>query len=181
MATVTKVIMDKDDLQPLADGIKELEGNTSNITLSQMENAISSTNSEINRQGTLISEIISALDGKGAPGGGGSGSGAVETCTLSIKGIYTCIINDIHYLKHENGETTGVFDTDISIISKTAVFHNVVKGSHVYLSVGDGGIDVPVISSGYIESISSAGCYSVMFVLGDSSDITITYTGTDYS
>lgn len=98
MATVTKVIMDKDDLQPLADEIKELEGNVSNITLSQMENAISSANSEISRQSNLISEIVSALEGKGAGSGSGSGSSAeFESGILTGVTTYGMADSDPYY------------------------------------------------------------------------------------
>ena len=118
MATVTKVIMDKDDLQPLADGIKELEGNTSNITLSQMENAISSTNSEINRQGTLISEIISALEGKSVPGGGAS----VETCNVNITRLSEALPANVIY-------TTVDANGNITTVSEQTSLFNALVGS----------------------------------------------------
>ena len=70
---VTKVIMDKDDLQPLADEIKELSGVSGAITLGQMETKLQSANQEINEQDALVEQLIQAMQGKGVPGSGGSG------------------------------------------------------------------------------------------------------------
>lgn len=80
---VTKVIMDKDDLQPLADEIKELGGVSGAITLGQMETKLQDANAEISEQDALVEQLISAMQGKSVPPSVGEG-GSIETCTVTI-------------------------------------------------------------------------------------------------
>lgn len=63
MSLVTKIVMDKDDLQPLADNIKTLSesGSTSKLTLAQMEVALEAANAEIAEQTSLINQIMEKL------------------------------------------------------------------------------------------------------------------------
>lgn len=72
MAEITRVIMEKDELQPLADNIKILNGTQNEeITLSGMESVIQSSNAEIESQAAKLAQALSALNGKAASGGSG--------------------------------------------------------------------------------------------------------------
>lgn len=63
MSEVIQVIMNKDELQPLADSIKTLSesGSTSKLTLAQMEAALEAANAEIAEQTSLINQIMEKL------------------------------------------------------------------------------------------------------------------------
>lgn len=70
MSENVQILMDKDELQPLANKIKILKGNNNSITLYGMENAIANANNEIESQSILLDQAIAALAGKSAGGGG---------------------------------------------------------------------------------------------------------------
>ena len=63
MSEVIQVIMNKDELQPLADSIKILSesDSTSKLTLAQMEAALEAANAEIAEQTSLINQIMEKL------------------------------------------------------------------------------------------------------------------------
>lgn len=63
-----KIIMNKDALQPLADNIKTLRNDNTNITLAEMETAVETANINISTEANLISQIATALEGKAAGG-----------------------------------------------------------------------------------------------------------------
>lgn len=63
MSEVVRVIMNKDELQPLVDSIKTLSesSSTSKLTLAQMEAALEAANAEIAEQTSLINQIMEKL------------------------------------------------------------------------------------------------------------------------
>lgn len=67
MAESIRIVMNKEDLQPLADEVKELKGTSDSITLAQMENELSMANNEIDAQAELLQQIITVLEGKEKP------------------------------------------------------------------------------------------------------------------
>lgn len=75
-----KVIMDHDELQPIADNIKVLKGNYSDLTLKDMENSLGEVNEEVSIQADLINQIAVALEGKTA---GGSADPVLQEKTVS--------------------------------------------------------------------------------------------------
>ena len=70
MSEAIKIVMDKNDLQPLADEVKKLRGGNEPITLAQMENELLSVNDEVDVQAELLVQIAAALEGKAAGNGG---------------------------------------------------------------------------------------------------------------
>ena len=70
MSEAIKIVMDKNDLQPLADEVKKLRGGNELITLAQMENELLSVNDEVDVQAELLVQIAAALEGKAAGNGG---------------------------------------------------------------------------------------------------------------
>lgn len=71
MAENILVVMNKEDLQPLANDIKTLNGLSQSdlVTLDEMEKAIEDANDAVDSQKNLIAQISAALEGKAAGGG----------------------------------------------------------------------------------------------------------------
>ena len=79
MSEKVQILMDKDELQPLANKIKILKGNNNSITLYGMENAVANANNEIESQSILLDQAIAALAGKSA----GSGAPVLQEKTIT--------------------------------------------------------------------------------------------------
>lgn len=95
--TNTMVIMDKSQMQPLADGIKEVSGTTSAITLNDMEAAIATVNTEVDTQSQLLSIIAQALENKVgvSPIVEITKTGAITTINITdLNGTHTATVND---------------------------------------------------------------------------------------
>lgn len=122
MAENITVVMNKDDLQPLANDIKTLNGlgQSDLVTLNEMEKAVEDANDAIDSQENLIAQISAALEGKA---GGGSGGNAVEMCTVTLSNrawgvdvyyIYTVINPDGTYsaqrtlVGHEEADSASI-------------------------------------------------------------------------
>lgn len=74
-----KILASKEEITPIADEIRQLNGTTELMDLNTMINNLDEANSEINTQATKLDELKTILAGK-ASGGGEDVS--IETCTL---------------------------------------------------------------------------------------------------
>lgn len=75
-----KILTNKEEITPIADEIRQLNGTTELMDLNTMTNNLDKANNEINTQAIKLDELKTILAGKA---GGGSG-GAVETCTVTL-------------------------------------------------------------------------------------------------
>lgn len=118
----------------VADGVRTLSATTSGLTLDQMASNVEAANSEITNQSELISQIMTALEGKAA------GGASIETCTVTINhnsgSLYSVVAT-----KYENGQIIGCFE-NLGTVHSTTVL-NVVKGSIISFET------TPVIVSAY--------------------------------
>lgn len=89
--------------------------------------------SEITAQDTLISNILTALEGKAAGGGGAS----VKTCTIILNADSDAYITRCGYTwVSDNGDTTSSHLTLPGTKGEDITLNNVVCGSFVYVQAG---------------------------------------------
>jgi hypothetical protein len=132
----------------IANEIRELSGTTGTMGLDAMASNISSANSEIDNQENIMSQIVSALEGKASPGQGedvtaeteaytsslttlesvinslpdaGSGGTSLETCTVTISCAETFV--HVAYTTVVDGVVTGKV-TDILVSGEINVIQN---------------------------------------------------------
>jgi hypothetical protein len=114
MSEVIKIVMDKNELQPLANSIKTLNGTLETITLTGMENTLSKANEEIDTQSILIEQALNALNNK---------VGIINTCEVSYSGINGSIIysNGAAIMESlEENATLQVAKNSLLYINKTS-------------------------------------------------------------
>lgn len=101
--------------------------------------------SEITAQDTLISNILTALEGKAAGGGGGA---SVETCTVTIINNNTSIYQKrkVYYTAFENG-VASFGGIEISGSGADSVINNCVKNSALTILRNDGKTTAITVSS----------------------------------
>lgn len=75
-----KILTNKEEITPIADEIRQLNGTTELMDLNTMTNSLDEVNNKINIQATKLDELKTILAGKASGGGGGG----VETCTVTI-------------------------------------------------------------------------------------------------
>lgn len=69
----------------IADEIRVLSGTTETMGLDAMATNVGNANDEIAEQAALIEQIAAGLVGKMGSGSGGSGTGSVEACTVTLQ------------------------------------------------------------------------------------------------
>jgi hypothetical protein len=124
MSEVIKIVMDKNELQPLANSIKTLNGTLEIITLTGMENTLSNANEEIGTQSILIEQALNALNDK---------AGVINTCEVSYSGI--------------NGTITYSNGTSIIENSEENATLQVVKNSLLYINKTSSSAELSIVGS----------------------------------
>ena len=109
-------------MKKLADNIREITGTTGEIKGDSLITSVENNNEEIDTQAELISQIQTALQGKGAGGGGGS----VETCTITLRDSGNLMFFNITQLINGKIVTTIILNYNHE---ELYVIENVVKGT----------------------------------------------------
>lgn len=94
-----RVITDKENIVPIADKVRVLDGTTIEKTLGEMVESIDEANAEIAIQAEKIAELSAILDTKATSGG-------VETCTVRITADAKTSIGGIYCITLVNGVPT---------------------------------------------------------------------------
>lgn len=177
------VIAEKTDLVNIADAVRSNTGRTQQLSLSGITDEINYVGSEIDNQASLISQISTALEGKAA-GGGDSGGGDVEICTVSfagdmfagngyeIKCAMTVVVDGaIRQYMMTAGDFSNRFNNQIPAVKGSGIvlwdFQGWILAGADYLDlIGDGDVIVDELSN---------YSFCVIELTGDVKTVTINY------
>lgn len=123
---MSEYLVQRQSLKNIADEIRVLSGTTEPLGLTEMATNVKEANDEVADQTDLIAQVVSALQGKSVPGGGG-----VETCTVTINYIGPPLPNT----------EAKIYYTDETQTAKDVVFvwgtaYKVIKGSMIRIYCG---------------------------------------------
>ena len=175
---MSKVIVEREDMVAIADGVRESIGSSDDMTLAEINSNLATVNAEAVTQADLIAQISAVLDGKVGGGGGGA---AVETCTVTISDDSDGTRFDIVALLFDDpygseGTTCALGDSFVVVKNSPIILsESMASYSYNIELVGDG-LDT-VFCSGKIKNISGQGivsCYICGYDYPDSMTIKIT-------
>lgn len=151
---MSEYIVQRNSLVNVADEIRVLSGTAEELGLDEMKTCVSEANDAIDAQATTISEIAALLEGKSV----GGGSGAVETCTVTLafayssqKLYYTDSTGNVVETIHGTRETLTVAKNTIIFVPLRSAFENVA----------------PTVTGGVTALVDSDGYYVAFIVTGD--------------
>lgn len=163
MAETVRLLMEKDDLQPLADSIKNLRDNEANITLEEMNVAVMDANDEVADQAELLAQLAIALEGKSVSGDSGN---SIETCTLAVSISSSNVdttIWDVVYTSLDNDIPVVHIDTNRTTIAagSTYTLNNIVVGRPISFVHYTTGVEDSVTNGEIVYHTPISSCTSV--------------------